>query len=319
MRCVLVAGVLAAVAATGGARSAQATGVHVRFKMVAPADSSWYVRLGGYIHVSPWYLPRTVWPEKADKRQAARLSSGQFSAWFDLGSHAGKKLHKRLNRAGGVAEFPNVTVDFISSVASPTRSVVIQLATAPDERAVVKRFQESFTGSLTSFLASPTVERDAESLETASQMTARRLAWAREASGGKRVTPSRLIVQTQFWSPQRPELNLLEAEVLWLLGINLLGNQMREVREKYHFLDPGGHHWINFGPQLTREEIDKQIRKPAQATKPSKRTTLFGLSDEIVCRPPIGTNAQALAHFHAWLRASKIAPKDLGVKSLTDG
>jgi hypothetical protein len=30
---------------------------------------------------------------------------------------------------------------------------VIELATAPDERAVVKRFDESFTGSSTSFLS----------------------------------------------------------------------------------------------------------------------------------------------------------------------
>ncbi|HEY3117051.1 MAG TPA: hypothetical protein VGK54_09935 [Chloroflexota bacterium] len=118
---------------------------------------------------------------------------------------------------------------------------------APDERAVVKRFEESFTGSLTSFLVSPRLAADKDSLETASQMTRRRLAWAREASGGTRVSPRQLIVQTSFWSPQRPELNLQEAEVLWLLGLNVV-NRWPEVREKYAFVDPGGHHWVTSHP-----------------------------------------------------------------------
>ena len=107
---------------------------------------------------------------------------------------------------------------FVTSTDSPTRKVVIELATAPDDSAVVKRFEEPFTGSLTSFLVSPRLAADKDRLETAAQMTTRRLAWAREARGDWRVSPSRLIVQTHFWDPQRPELNLQEAEVLWLLG-----------------------------------------------------------------------------------------------------
>jgi hypothetical protein len=125
-------------------------------------------------------------------------------------------------------------------------------------------------------------------------------------------------VQTQFWSPQRPELNLQEAEVLWLLGFNLVGNQMPEVREKHRFLNPGGHHWVEFGPGLTHEAIEKQIRGPAQAAKRSEQPTLFGFSDEIACRPPIGTDERAKAHFHAWLRDKKVAAKDLGVKDLAE-
>jgi len=316
-------GLLAGLA--GEASPTQAGDVFARFRMDAPANSVWYARLGGYIHREPWYLPGTVWPRNADKDKAARLPSGQFSPWFDVTSWAGKRLHGRLNRAGGVAEFPNVTVDFISDVEGPTRTVVIELATAPDEQAIVKRFEESFAGSLTSFLVSPTLKQDAESLETASQMTARRLAWARErapgagdGSGGKRVTPRQLFIQTQFWSPQRPELNLQEAEVLWLLGFNLVGNQMPEVRERYQFLAPGGHHWVEFGPALTREGIEKQIRGPAEAAKPPPQPTLFGFSDEIACRPPIGEDAAAKAHFHAWLLANKVSPKDLGVKELAE-
>jgi len=307
--------VLLLVALTLSAASAD-TGVFVRFKLLEPTETSYYVQIGGYIHVEPWVLPAAVWPAGADSDRTKRVGSGAFTNWFDLGKYAGPKLHGRLHRAGGVAEFPNITANFVTNTDSPTRKVVIELATAPDARAVVKRFEESFTGSLTSFLVSPRLAADKDALETASEMTRRRLAWAREASRGTRVSPSQLIVQTSFWSPQRPELNLQEAEVLWLLGFNMV-NRWPEVREKYAFVDPGGHHWAKFDPNLTREDIDNQIRPPAQATKAAPRPTLFNFSDEITS-PAIGTDAAALRHFHAWLQAQNVGPVELGVKALSE-
>ncbi len=290
--------------------------VFVRFKLLEPPGTSYYVQIGGYIHVEPWYLPATVWPAGADSDPAKRVRGGAFTDWFGLGKYAGPKLHGRLHRAGGVAEFPNITARFVTSTDSPTRKVVVELATAPDVRAVVKRLEESFTGSLTSFLVSPFLAADRDSLETASQMTGRRLAWARTASGGVRVSPTRLMIQTSFWDPQRPELNLQEAEVLWLLGFNIV-DRWPEVREKYAFVDPGGHHWVEFEPNLTREDIDAQIRPPAQATKAAPRSTLFGFSDEITS-PLIGTNQVAMRHFHAWLQAQNVRPEELGMKALGD-
>src|SRR2546428_1370578 len=188
-----------------------ADGVFVRFQLVEPADTTWFVKLSGYIHNDPWHLPDAVWPAGADKDAAKRVAPAEFSPWFDLGTHAGKKLHGRLKRAGGVAEFPNLTVEFVGGGTNPLHRIVIELATAPEETAV-KRFEESFNGSQTSFLVSPSLRPDADSLETASQMTARRLPWARDASGGRRVSPTNLSVQTQFWSPQRPEVNVQAAE-----------------------------------------------------------------------------------------------------------
>ncbi|MEA3367473.1 MAG: hypothetical protein U9R68_05095, partial [Planctomycetota bacterium] len=230
--------------------------MYVRFRLLEPAQGVYYVRLGGYIHNAPWYLPKTVWPDGADKNAAARLPAGTFTPWFDLGRHAGDRLHGRLKRAGGVAEFPNVTADFVTDPSADRRRVVIEIATAPDEKAVVKRFEEAYTGSVTSFLVSPDPKCDAAHLETASQMTERRLRWARQTTGGKRVAPKRLIVQTGFWSPQRAELNLKEAEVLWLLGFNVVGNQRPEVRERFDFHAPGHTHRVAFGPGATREGID---------------------------------------------------------------
>ena len=277
--------------------AAAADGVFVRFQLAEPAGAPWFVKLSGYIHQDPWHLPDAIWPAGADQDPAKRVPGGEFSSWFDLGTHAGKRLHGRLRRAGGIAEFPNVTAEFICGLTNPAHRVIIELATAPDAAAVVKRLEESFDGPSTSFLVSPSLRADADSLETASQMTARRLAWAREASGGRRAAPTNLWVQTQFWGPQRPDLDLAEAEVLWLLGFNLAGNASEEMLRKFPFLLPAGHHWTEFGPALTREDIETQMAKPAAKARAQPRPTLYGFSDEIACRPPIGNNPKALGIF----------------------
>src|SRR5437899_7812258 len=136
------------------------SGVFVRFKLLEPTETNYYVQIGGYIHVEPWRLETTVFPAGADTDRSKRVGSGVFTEWFDLGKYAGTKLHSKLNRAGGIAEFPNITANFVTSANSPTRKVVIELAAAPGESALVKRFEESFTGSLTSFLVSPLLEAD---------------------------------------------------------------------------------------------------------------------------------------------------------------
>ncbi|MBT3202465.1 MAG: hypothetical protein HN350_21410, partial [Phycisphaerales bacterium] len=296
-----------------------ADGVYVRFKLKEPAKTAWYVRLGGYIHNTPWYLPKAVWPAGADKNKSARIASGEFSPWMDFAKYAGKRFHGRLNRAGGVAEFPNATADFITDTPADKRSIVIEIATKPSSDAVVKRFTESFTGSLTSFLISPDPKADADSYETASQMTNRRLAWAKKATGGKRVSPKRHIIQTSFWSPQRPELNLKEAEILWLLGFNMVGGQRPEVARKFAMRKPAHTHRVLFAPSATREQINESIKTQAARKKEKFEPGVpFGFSDEIVCRPLIGTNKQALAHFHKWLKMNNIKPGDLGVKSLSE-
>jgi hypothetical protein len=313
-RNLLLLGLLWLMAAPSPA--AEPEGVFVRFQWVEPSPTAWFVRLSGYIHNDPWRLPDAVWPAGADKDAAKRVGAGEFSPWFDLRAHAGKRLHGRLRRAGGIAEFPNVTLQFVGGGTNAPSHVMIELATAPEDGAVVKRLEESFTGNSTSFLVSPALRADAAALETAGQMTARRLAWAREASGGRRVAPTNLWVQTQFWGSQRPELDLQEAEVVWLLGFNLVGSVTPEMHQQFPFNEPGGHHWTEFGPALTREDIEQQIAKPAAKARAQTRPTLYGFSDEIACRPPMGNDPQALAHFRAWLKERGVAPAELGVSSL---
>lgn len=291
-------------------------GLFVRLKLLQPAETDYYVRLGGYIHKSPWYLPAAVVPAGADKDPAKRIAAGRFTPWFDLNKHAGDRLHGRLSRSGGVAEFPNVTADFATDDKSDPVAVAIELATAPEAQSIVKRFQESFRGRLTSFLVSPSLAKDAEHLETAAQMTARRLRWAREASHGKAVSPKKLIVQTSFWSPQRPELNLQEAEVLRLLGFNVVGNQPAEVRRTSYFRVPGHTHAVDFSPAVTRDEVEQRIADQASRFKGKLEAGVpFGLSDEITCRT-MGESKQALEHFHRWLLRRDVEPAELGVRDL---
>jgi hypothetical protein len=291
----------------------------VRFKLVEPAGTTFYVKLAGYIHVPPWYLPAAVWPEKADADADKRVAAGEFTPWFDLGKHAGGLIHRRMHLSGGVAELPNVTVDFLTTAPSDSRTVVIQLAEQPDEKHIVKEFAETLRGSLTSFLVSPDLLEDSDSLETAAQMSDRRLAWARAATGGKRATPEKHLIQTGFWMPQRPELNLREAEVLSLLGFNAVVGDMPEVAEKYPWLRPAANGLsVDFGPAQTRESVDARLAALAKSTAPRHSANPgvpFHFNDEIAC-PPMGTDAPVLAAFRAWLGRRGIRPQDLGVETL---
>src|SRR5437899_10832789 len=93
-------------------------GVFVRFRLIQPEGARYYVKLGGFVHVPNWYLPERTIPENADKKKEARLAVGDFTEWYDLKSYLGKSFHARQNRAGGIAEFPNVTARFITEPAA---------------------------------------------------------------------------------------------------------------------------------------------------------------------------------------------------------
>ena len=300
--------------------AAEHDGVFLRVRMLQPTNAHYHVKLGGYIHSEPWHLPEATIPAGAEKGDASRIPAGEWTDWFDLKGHAGKRLHARQNRAGGIAEFPNVTAQFLSEPKALRREVEIELATAPDTTKVAKRWRESFEGETTSFLVSPNLSADAPQLELGSEGTARRLRWAREASGGVRHSPKQLILQTSFWAPQRPDLNVQEAEVLSLLGFNVVGNMSAEVREKYpQFRAPGASHEVLLGPGDDREAIAAVWQKHGkQWTGGIGRNAPFNFQDEVCARPPIGTNVKALAHFRAWLREQKLTPAELGVGRLDE-
>src|SRR5947209_8010567 len=89
-------------------------GVFVRFRLREPAGSKYYVKLSGSIHQANWSLPSADIPAAAAKDPGAWLAAGAYTQWFDLGKHAGKDLHAKLNLAGGIAEFPNAIIQFVT-------------------------------------------------------------------------------------------------------------------------------------------------------------------------------------------------------------
>jgi hypothetical protein len=302
--------------------AAAADGVFVRFRMDEPKDAQFHVKLGGFIHEPNWTLPSAIIRPDAGNERATRVPAGQFTPWFDLAAHAGKSLHGRQNRAGGLAEFPNITAQFITDPPAPARTVGIELATTPNDAGIVKRWNEHFEGDTTSFLVSPNLRADAGELELGSEMTARRARWAIDATGGTRHAPKQLLLQTSFWSPQRTELNLREAQILSLLGFNIVGNMPAGVAGRFpEFKAPSASHDVLLGPESSREQIRASWDKLARNLPRDDATNSgapFNFQDEICARPPIGTGAVALQHFHAWLASQKIAPAKLGVATLEE-
>lgn len=84
-RWYLLALLLAAISLSGASAD---TGVFVRFKLLEPTETSYYIQIGSYVHVEPWTLPGAVWPAGADRERAKRVGSGTFTDWFDLGKYA---------------------------------------------------------------------------------------------------------------------------------------------------------------------------------------------------------------------------------------
>ncbi|MCB0406300.1 MAG: hypothetical protein KDD51_16080, partial [Bdellovibrionales bacterium] len=297
-------------------------GVYVRFKLVEPTQTVYYVRLHGIGHVSPYYLAPTIIPRTADTDASKRVPSESFTDWFDLKGHAGSLLHKQRFNTGGVAEFLNVIVKFVTASDSTKYTVVIELADQPDEAFVVKRFEETFNdeNGKTSFLASPNLREDADRLETAAQMTARRLRWATAASGGQRRSPQQHIIQTHLWTPQRSDLNVEEVKVLDLLGINTVTGLAPEARAAFpNIKDAHASYSTQFGPARTRAEIDQNMRTLANSENLQESHGVpFNFSDEVTARPAIGEDVQARAHFHEWLSQNNINPSQLGVNSLSE-
>jgi hypothetical protein len=290
-------------------------GVFLRIKLLEPAATTYFIRLGGHIHEPPWFLSPQTWPPGADNDPAHRLAAGQFTEWFDIGRWAGEKLHGRMNRAGGIAEFPNVTIDIVTSPSSVSHRVAMELATAPTDTSVVRRFEETFEGPRTSVLVSPRIARDAGELETLWQMAQRHLRWAREATGGKREGPRRLLLQTSVFGNATPP----DVEAIWLLGFNVVGSLSEARRAKYPELrEPGHSHDIEVGPAITRPAIDATMKRLAMTNQHLQAGVPFGFSDEVVARPGIGTSEVARAEFRAWLAARQVAPQELGVQSVDD-
>jgi len=208
-RCVSVALVLVA----SGLSAARAADVFVRFKVLEPPGEKFRVTAGGYIHVANWRLPD----------QRVEVAGAEWSRWLDLRKWP---LHGRLDREGGLAEWPamSLTVGRLGE-GEPIRgcSFEVQLADKPEAESVVISFREKSGSSTIAFLLPHPLREKKGEFETGSQITARHLAWARAASGGRAPGLKKFDVITSVWGHYDPELARQATETLRLLGFNVMG------------------------------------------------------------------------------------------------
>ncbi len=192
--------------------SAGAADVFVRFRAVDPAGEKFKVAAGGHLHVPNWYLPSEL----------VEIAGGIWSRWVDLTKWP---LHGRLDREGGLAEWPSLKLSLARAGGSePIRGCAfeVQLADKPDESNVVISFSERSGSDTIGFLLPHPLREKKDEFETGSQMTARHLAWAREASGGKVPILKNFDLITSVWGHYDPGLALQAAKTLQLLGFNVL-------------------------------------------------------------------------------------------------
>jgi hypothetical protein len=191
----------------------------LRFKLNQPSDLRFKVTVGGSRHKgdkiwSDWYLTNTT----------VELNGGNWSEWLDLTNY---NWHERLNRAGGVAEFPalRLTANPLNASGPIDRyAFEVQLADAASERNVLVSFTEQSETNIIGFLAPYPLRENFKEFETGAQMAARRFKWAQAATGGKPINLRKFEMMTQFWGHYDPALERQDIATLKLLGFHGIGN-----------------------------------------------------------------------------------------------
>jgi hypothetical protein len=298
---------------------ALAADIHVRFKVLEPPGEKFCVTVGGYRHDGKddqWYLPR-------EKVEAA---GGQWSRWLDLTPWP---LHDRVNRSGGVAEWPSMTLTVAPLDAkgkpSPAEAATgcrleVQLADRPDEGAVVISFSEKSESSTIGFLLPHPLRAKKEEFETGSQMTARHRAWADAATGDRPIALKRFALCTSLWGPYDPGLARQEVETLKRLGFNVIGGAPAAVLRDAGVKTYGHTGLYGADPDRVTEQWKKYADGPlakALATEDGKwqyaNMHHFVISDEISVVNSKSVEAERLnAWFREYLRARGVTEADLG-------
>src|SRR6185295_13963994 len=100
--------------------------------------------------------------------------------WIDV---SGWPLHDRMSRAGGLAEWCSARISLDRAKGGEDLppggcEMRVQLADAPNEKAVVHDFTEKSESRTIGFLLPIPLREKAKEFETGSQMAARHRAWA---------------------------------------------------------------------------------------------------------------------------------------------
>jgi hypothetical protein len=195
------------------AGSARCADIYLRFQVINPPSGRFKVTTGGYRHVDPWYLPS----------ESVEVEGGAWSRWVDLTRFP---LHGKIDRSGGVAEWP--TMSLALSPADGGKAIAgcafhVQLADKPDENSVVIDFRETGASNVICFLLPGPLRENKKEFETGSQMVARQLNWAKRATGGHAPKLNHFDVITSVWGHYDATLTRKTAETLKLLGFNVVG------------------------------------------------------------------------------------------------
>lgn len=302
----LTMGLLIRLAAT----DCSAAGVYARFMVVTPGEGAFELKLGGYIHVEPWYLPNA--------RVEAR--GGAWTEWFDAGKWP---LHGRLDRSGGVAEWPAMRVTVArkgKGGAIHGCSLKVQLADAPSEQGVVHSFTENSESDTIAFLLPTPLREHAAEFETGSQMAARQLKWAREATGDRTVRLQQFTFITSLWGHYDPALARQAIETLKLLGFNIIGGYdaaelTRAGVRTYATI------W-NYGPSPKAEDeawarhaaaLSAAQKRAAAEGEATTRPAHYVIGDEVQTLDFRGTDAAELnGWFRDYLRSRGVGDDQLG-------
>ena len=189
----------------------------LRFKIVQPAANQFKVIIGGFRHKGG-----TTWSDWVLKNRTVDAESGVWTNWIDLTDY---NWHEKLNRAGGIAEFPALRLTATPQTpALGGYSYEVQLADAPNEKNVLANFTEKSETNIIAFLAPYPLRENIKEFETGSQMTARHNKWAVEATGGKPINLKKFTAISQFWGLYDPGFERQDIATLKQLGINTIGN-----------------------------------------------------------------------------------------------
>ncbi|HRH44832.1 MAG TPA: hypothetical protein PKY82_24550 [Pyrinomonadaceae bacterium] len=293
------------------AQQTQQSPFFMRFKIVQPSEGKFKIASGGYRHMggktwSDWYFPNVT----------TNVSGGTWSNWMDMTNYP---WHEKLNRAGGIAEFPSIRLaanleDSITPVNNCTFAV--QLADAPDEKNVLVSFTENSESNTIIFLAPYPLREHFKEFETGSQMTARHSQWAKEVIGEKPPVLKKFDIITQFWGTVDPSLERQNIETLKLLGFNVIGNinpkLAREAAMRTY-----GYTWLYAPePEFVEPTWKSTVTTFDQNSEDGKwkyqSMPHWVISDEVSGVDIINVPTKYNKWFRDYLRSKGLTDKDLG-------
>ena len=289
---------------------ARAAEVYLRFKITQPAGDKFHVVVGGFRHRDPWYFPET----------GTDVSGGVWSQWIDLSKWP---WHGRLDRSGGVAEWPSLKLSVTRSDALPPVrgcAFAVQLSDHPGGAKPIISFVESSASNIVAFLVPTPLREHAREFESGSQMAARHHAWAVKATGGKPISLKKFSVITALWGHYDPGLASQEVDALKQLGFNVISGADASVLREAGVQTYSSSFLYEPDPEQADKQWNDVIKNlPTRLLTADGAWTYSHLSHWVISDEVSTVDFRNVAPakrdkwFRDWLRDSGVADSDLPV------